>query len=45
MQDHRDELEKRPIAFLCRKVRDLFVQAGKELRAYKWAKKCGYEVD
>ena len=45
MQDHRDELEERPIAFVCRHVRKLFVEAGKKLRAYKWAKKCGYKVD
>lgn len=45
MQDHRDELLDKPVEEVCQHVRGLFNEAGMELRAYKWAKKCGYKVD
>ena len=45
MEDHRDELEHRPVESVCERVRGLFNEAGMALRAYKWAKKCGYKLD
>ena len=45
MQDHRYEVQDRSIEFVCEHVRRMFSEAGKVLRAYKWAKKCGYKLD
>ena len=43
MKDLRDELETMRLAQICKRVLELFKEAGQDGRAFKWARRCRYD--